>query len=241
MKAGGPDRIEVVLQGSLPSATRSWDDARALGLALLERHPGRSACTVRITANRRSVLWWRRSADHLLLSVHWALAPHADEVLRVVERDPAAWARLRAHLPERPPSPARTEPAGRVHDLAALTALERQRLPDLPEVPVTWGRWSGRPARRSLRLGSCEPGPSPLIRIHPVLDHADVPGWFVGFVLFHELLHVVHPPIEREGRRLVHPPAFRAAERRHPHHSDAHAWELKNLDALLRRTRAPRP
>jgi len=56
----------------------------------------------------------------------------------------------------------------------------------------------------------------------------------VRSVIFHELLHAVHPPERTEGgRRRVHTRAFREAERAHPDHERAAAWRRENLDWLL--------
>lgn len=77
-----------------------------------------------------------------------------------------------------------------------------------------------------------------MIRIHPVLDHPDVPDWFVAFVLFHEMLHIAIPPEEGGKRRRVHTPRFRAAERQHPDYGRATAWEQQNIRALIARIRA---
>jgi len=102
-------------------------------------------------------------------------------------------------------------------------------------VSITWGRFAGRAPRRVLRLGSCEPGDPPMIRIHPVLDHETVPEWFVGFLVFHELLHVVYPPETSGGRRLIHSPVLRKAERDHRDYVRSIDWERRNLHDLLRR------
>lgn len=74
-----------------------------------------------------------------------------------------------------------------------------------------------------------------LIRIHPVLDDARVPRWFVGFVVFHELLHAVLPPRVENGRRKIHTPEFRRAEARHPDFGRAQRWEHDNVAILIRR------
>jgi hypothetical protein len=132
----------------------------------------------------------------------------------------------------------RLRPAGEHHH---LEHLQREQLPHAghPEIiPIGWGRWPTRFPRHSLRLGSCTTGDAPVIRIHPVLDHASVPAWFVGFIVFHELLHVVHPPHPGETRRNIHTPAFRRAEAKHPDWGRAEQWEKRNIRALIVRTRA---
>jgi hypothetical protein len=53
-----------------------------------------------------------------------------------------------------------------------------------------------------------------LIRIHRRLDRADVPDYFVSFIVYHEMLHHVLPPIlGKNRRRRVHHPAFLKREK----------------------------
>jgi hypothetical protein len=247
----GAGAIEVRLYDGLSSPTETWDSAHALGNKLLKRFPRASSCQIRVNANRRDVLWWRRNGRHLEVSVHHALLGWPKEVLAVVAREPGSWPVLQQRLPSAPrPDLPELHARGRVHDLDALLAVERRRLRDahrntkepmslsyIADVPVTWGRWPAIPPRRTLRLGSCHHDPV-LLRVHPVLDDSTVPSWFVGVVLWHELLHVAIPPHEQEsGRRAVHPPRFRRLERVHPHHELALAWEGRHIERLLARCR----
>ena len=234
--------IEVRLPASLADARRAYDLAHALGEQALAAWPhlGTTEVTVRVHTNRSTLLSWRRTARTLALSLHEAFLPYPDDVLAMVDRrDPAAWARLQA-LP-RAATPPRLTTAGAVHDLAPLWQEEVSRVkavaPFTTEALVGWGRWPGRAPRRSLRLGSCQAGPPEVVRIHPVLDHASVPDWVVGFVLYHELLHLRFPPIQQGRRRIVHPKSFRQAERRHPRFHDAEAWERDSITGLLGRVR----
>ena len=249
----GPGAVEVRLQSdALPAPTETWDRAHALGHKLLKRFAKARSCLVRVNANRRDVLWWRRNGRHLEVSVHHVLLTWPSEVIAVVAREPEAWPVLQGRLPTEPRTAALPElhARGRVHDLDALLAVERRRLRDahrntkerlslagIADVPVTWGRWPAIPPRRTLRLGSCPHDPL-LLRVHPVLDDTAVPSWFVGVVLWHELLHVAIPPKEEaSGRRAVHPPRFRRLERAHPHHDLALAWEGRHIERLLARCR----
>lgn len=130
---------------------------------------------------------------------------------------------------------------GRVHDLAQLGESVRSsffagELPALPQ--LTWGRAQRSRTQRSLRLGSCDPD-GPLVRIHPVLDQSSVPEYFVRFILFHELLHVVLPPqTGQDGRWVHHSKEFRKRERAHPDYARALEWERQHLRALLRSARS---
>ena len=52
-------------------------------------------------------------------------------------------------------------------------------------------------------------------------DSAEMPGYMVEYLVFHEMLHIKYP-VERDGhRRVVHSRAFRAAEKKFPHYERA--------------------
>lgn len=136
---------------------------------------------------------------------------------------------------------------GEHHDLAALAQhiVENEfRLDFPPETALpalTWGRRGTSRTRTSLRLGSFDPDPR-LVRIHPVLDSVNVPDWFVRFVVFHELLHAVHPPERGERNRWVHHGReFRRRERAYVDYERAITWERRNLTALIRAARRGTP
>lgn len=224
--------VEVRLRGRPPAPTAAYDAACALGSKLLAQHR-LSRVQVVVNCNRSKVLAWRFHPQ-AVVSVHWALVPFPDEVMAAIARTPGSWEALRERLPTPEPPPTRSQ--GDLYDLEAVLADQRARhLPQAPELVITWGQWPRVAPRRSLRLGSCAP---PLVRIHPVLDHASVPDWFVGFVVFHEMLHAVHVPRTENGRRKVHPPEFRRAEAMHPDWGRAEQWERANVVRLIRRCAA---
>jgi predicted SprT family Zn-dependent metalloprotease len=122
---------------------------------------------------------------------------------------------------------------GRYHDLNAILADLRSRyFPDCAEVRISWGRWSGRTRPRSMRFGAYLLE-SRLIRIHPALDQAFVPRYFVEFIVYHELLHHVMPPVCIRGRYQIHSAEFRRHERHFPAFVEATAWRKRSLRRLL--------
>lgn len=141
-----------------------------------------------------------------------------------------------------PPRAPRIVMRGAHHDLGEIAddlmhgefaALTRERWPSA----ITWGRRGPRGARRSLQLGSFDPE-TKLIRVHPVLDQAAVPSWFVRYVLFHELLHAeLAEPCSGAKRAQHHGREFRRREQTYPGTADALAWQDANLSALLRSAR----
>ena len=173
--------------------------------------------------------------------------------LRSGRRARAATARLDAYIEAQvhalgpKPLPARLRTRGRHHDLAQLRAsltVEPTAAPVAaldPEPTLSYGRFASRRPRRRLLLGSYDDERG-WVRVHPLLDHEDVPAFFVRYVIFHELLHAALPKEhDRAGRVLHHGPAFRRAERAFCDTQPAHAWESANQGLLFRLARRREP
>jgi hypothetical protein len=129
----------------------------------------------------------------------------------------------------------RIEPVGRHHDLSEIfAALNRRYFGDRIGAAITYGSAPRRRrARRSIKMGSYS-AESRVIRIHPALDQARVPRYFVEWIVFHEMLHDLYRGrAGRVGRRCLHPPELLEHERRFHTFHRAQAWEQENLDLLL--------
>ncbi|HEY5962134.1 MAG TPA: hypothetical protein VIV60_36510 [Polyangiaceae bacterium] len=126
---------------------------------------------------------------------------------------------------------------GKFHDLESILKRLDQRYfgGAMADVQVTWGRKTSPrgDSRNSIKLGTYS-ATERLVRIHPVLDQRWVPRYFVTYILFHELLHHVVPPVKVGRFTLLHPPEFMRSERAYPHYLRAIEWENRNLDRLLR-------
>ncbi len=172
--------------------------------------------------------------------------------LRVGKRARAAsqrldhWIQTRvSDLPTRAPRRMRLKTCGEHYDLPPL--LETVRLQEFPDhfteddanslaLPaITWSQQSTKSKLRSLRLGSYNKERN-LVRIHPILDDPEAPEFFVRYIIFHELLHAVHPSFKGPGGRWVHHCRdFRQSESQYPDFERALAWEQKDLWTLVRR------
>jgi predicted metal-dependent hydrolase len=89
--------------------------------------------------------------------------------------------------------------------------------------------WSTRSPKRSVAkrtLGSYSQD-TDLIRINPVLDAAGVPGYFLEFVVYHEMLHADLNNVPAPNRRTVHSREFKKREKMYRHYKRAMAWEKK--------------
>ena len=230
--------------------TISFDDAPLWDAAGLEaailREAGRPL-RLTLTQNRSVLLSFRRKGGTIVLRLHRMFLHAPMAVIRAVARSLKRTSRsadgeVRRFMNEnlhrvrrvpRPLPPLVTR--GRVHDLTTVfERLNGRFFQGKLEVPLTWGRGSGRARRGGLTFGSYDPVLA-LIRIHPVLDRREVPVYFLESVVYHEMLHHHLGGIpDRAGRTVYHSRIFREAEARYPWHRQALAWEKENLPHLLR-------
>ncbi len=125
---------------------------------------------------------------------------------------------------------------GAVHDLHCLAAeVNSTHFENALTVRITWSQGrlpSGRGRRRHIVFGSYD-HKTRVIRIHPALDTADTPEFFIRFVIFHEMLHaVLEPEHDADGRRTLHSADFRRRERQHPDYERSMAWEREFMRRL---------
>lgn len=135
------------------------------------------------------------------------------------------------------PLSTRIRTQGDHHDVWALfQKLNDRYFGGTVDALITWGRAVRRRSsgsRRAIKLGTYS-ATERLIRIHPALDKAWVPRYFLLFIIYHEMLHHVMPATVVQGRRNLHPPAFQAKERMFRDFERAIAWERAHLSRLLR-------
>jgi len=101
-------------------------------------------------------------------------------------------------------------PQGACHDLEAMfdTVNLEYFQGRVAKPKLGWSR-----AVSSSLLGHYDP-PHGTIILNRALDTPETPVLVVEFILYHEMLHILHPIELRAGRRHIHTRAFRAAEKR---------------------------
>ena len=125
---------------------------------------------------------------------------------------------------------------GRFFDLRAIFDKLNSRYFDnrLQQYLIVWGRKRRLRPKNEIVFGSIQEEDR-VIRIHPLLDRAFVPSWFLEYVIYHEMCHAVVPDeFDAQGRRIVHHAAFYAVERQFRWFRRAKAWEEDNLARFLR-------
>lgn len=201
------------------------------------------------TDNLHTMLSIKRGQGVFTLRMHRMFAAAPSPVLRAVVRyaetqDREAAALLRRYIDGnehliRPAERTRTQvldTQGAHYNLQELLDdLNERYFAGEIEAKITWGpRTRRRPGRESIKLGSYSIEEQ-LIRIHPVLDAADVPRFFVEWIIYHEMLHEVHDMPIVDGRRVYHTPEFRRAEALFERYAEAVLWERTMVHKLLDR------
>jgi Predicted metal-dependent hydrolase len=123
-----------------------------------------------------------------------------------------------------------TSAKGEFYDLDEIfDRLNRVYFRNSMEKPVL--TWSAR--KTFQRLGHHDSTHETIV-ISRSLDDRKVPPFVVDFVVYHEMLHIKHPTVHRNGRRYNHTPAFRRDEEKFEHFDEAEEWIERNAYALKR-------
>jgi predicted metal-dependent hydrolase len=126
-----------------------------------------------------------------------------------------------------------TTAKGEVYDLEEIFArLNRIYFQNrLPKPVLTWS------AQKTFqRLGHHDATHDTIV-ISKSLDDRNVPEFVVDYVVYHEMLHVKHPTVHRNGRRYNHTPAFRRDEEKFAFYDEAEDWIERNSYALKRKVK----
>jgi hypothetical protein len=198
LQEGLPRPVRLVLHNnrvSMLSVTHRPD-----GRIHVRAHRGFADAPVTVIEALRTYLAHRKKKD-------WEIVRRFAETLPVESGSPA----------RKRPVAARTR--GTVHDLARIRDEVNQTFfSGRVECRITWGRGGSAPRgkrRRSILYGAYD-ATTRTVRLHPRLDAADVPHEFVRYIVFHEMLHAVVPPVRREGRWVHHTKQFRHFENQYP-------------------------
>lgn len=202
-----------------------------------------------VTDNVRRMITNRRSRGTLRVRIHMMFLDAPERVKEALvryivrgDRDASQIVgeyidsnsfRIRAERPVR--HALRTK--GQYHDLEAIFGTLNARYfgGQASDAQITWGRRTAPKGatRAAIKLGTYS-ATERLIRIHPVLDQRWVPRYFITYIVFHELLHHVIPPVRIGRTTVLHPVQFSQREQHYPQYIRALDWERRNLHRLLR-------
>lgn len=99
----------------------------------------------------------------------------------------------------------------------------------IPPPTLTWS------ARKTFRILGHHDAAHETIVISKSFDDRKIPQFVVEFIVFHEMLHIFHPTIYRDGRKFNHTAQFRCDERKFEFYNEAEDWIAHNAAALKRK------
>lgn len=262
-----PERLHAQLALVFPSAAPQLfvhEGARQLLERRLRSAFSGRAVVLSITDNRHSIISHSVESGVVYARVHHMFLDAPPRVMgalvRYIAFDDKVSGQLvgeyievnSSRLARRRPRAIPLHAKGEHHDLLQIfNELNTRYFGGTCHALITWGRRTKRPAgspRRTIKLGSYA-HLERLIRIHPVLDRAWVPRYFVAFIVYHEMLHHMVPSARgntRQGssniasasgvvaRRVLHPPEFQERERHFRNYERAIDWERRHIARLLR-------
>jgi hypothetical protein len=102
------------------------------------------------------------------------------------------------------------------------------------QAEITWFGSARRKARRHRKLGLYD-FRYKRIKIHRLLDQSHFPHYFISYVVYHEMLHSVCPPIKaKKGRYQIHHNAFKEKEQAFADYAIAKQWERANTHIFFK-------
>jgi len=209
-------RIEKILESELEAPVEiSLTRNRSVVLSIQRRHGKVSVRMhqVFLRADRRVI---RAVADLIKKKSSRLAKSIINDYIRTRSRFMQSKKRTRALI---------LNPKGKIYDLEEILHGLAQKY-ELPSrgVKITWGSSRIRKGQQSIRLGSFYQDEK-LIRVHPRLDHEEVPKYFVEYIVFHELLHAAVPPQDKRGRRNFHSAQYHENEEKFEDYQAARKYE----------------
>lgn len=123
-----------------------------------------------------------------------------------------------------------TTSKGEIYDLDEIFAAMNERY---------FGGWIRKPvltwsAQKTYRILGHHDATHDTVAISKSLDSKKVPQFVVEYVVFHEMLHIVHPTKNINGRRYHHTSEFKKDEQRFEYFHKAENWIEQNVSKLRR-------
>jgi hypothetical protein len=118
---------------------------------------------------------------------------------------------------------------GEHYDLKAIyDVLNHSYFENKLNLDITWFGSAQRKAKRHRKLGLfCFQ--TNRIKIHRLLDQPHFPSYFISYVIYHEMLHSVCPPVKaKRGRYRIHHLDFKMREKEFADYAVAKRWEEEN-------------
>lgn len=114
---------------------------------------------------------------------------------------------------------------GAVYNLQAIyNKLNARYFDNKLNLSITWFGTKRTKKGSRLAIGLFQE-PMKLIKIHRLLDNEHFPLFVIEFVIYHEMVHAVHPPyVDAKGVTKIHHKAFKEKEREYSNFLKAERW-----------------
>lgn len=127
---------------------------------------------------------------------------------------------------------------GDVHDLnEVFAAVNSTYFNDSLTARITWSNRVGGLSFHTVRKDPFTGDDFHLISISRGYDKENCPLYAIAGVVYHECLHIMIPPEEHNGRRVVHGKLFRQHERRYIYYDEWIKWHKEVLPLNIRKMR----
>ena len=131
---------------------------------------------------------------------------------------------LKSFIDKKPPRPVKARRprqghAGEHYNLKEIyDRVNAEYFENQIDVPIKWfGNKEAKP-KTKITLGSYHLHKKE-IKINRVLDQSHVPDYFISFIVYHEMLHHVFPPLKKKNiKRRIHHPEFVQMEKQFEHY-----------------------
>jgi hypothetical protein len=142
-------------------------------------------------------------------------------------------------LKTRPPVPAKAgnicSPRGKYYNLTDIfNRINHEYFNNGLKIPILG--WTRKPATR--RLGYYDYTQNRLI-VSSFLDNDIFPDYIIQGIVYHEMLHMIHPVRHKNGRRIVHSREFKDDEKKFRYYAAYEKWFRHEYPRYLRNKRKP--
>ncbi|RJR22205.1 MAG: hypothetical protein C4581_01105 [Nitrospiraceae bacterium] len=228
-------KTEIIIKNDMRQLDLIYHMDEVAFIAYLEKTTGRKISLV-ITDNSSSMLSMKRKGKEVSIRVHRiflsADSSVMDEIAGFIRNSRAKTPQIRQfirqnsnQLKRRTVRKVNINTEGSIFDLREMfDCINREYFEGRVSASITWGIKGTRRVAARRTLGSyCSDNNT--IRINPMLDNRRVPGYFMGFIVYHEMLHADIGIKTDGGRRVIHSKEFRTRERMYKYYERAIAWE----------------
>jgi hypothetical protein len=194
-----------------------------------------------ITDNTVSMLSMRhKKRNTILVRLHWMFLHADNNVIREIasfikkknDKTPSITRFIQENrkcIRKGSGKPLTNNVQGKNHNLIKIfDFLNTKYFDERIKAVITWGKRRRRWYKGKRTLGSYDQSNN-VIRINPLLDQKSVPNYFVGFVVYHEMIHADMGYEKDRKKNLNHTKEFKRREKLYKHYEKAILWEKKHL------------